>query len=346
LRTLLLSRSSAGRRTALEQLLQGYEKANQEILAEVVNFGEASKGSWWNPLRWRPFFGYRSACASLYRTVINYVLPEQADSSVKVQRRTENGTQRVRYVLRDDVMEGTEGGTVEDEENKVQDSAGQARALVVVLRQLATASAWELEKAAAIAHKETNSTADQWLARTPNLETPEYEVLLRDLQGSFEVRKYAPYSVVQTAGNSDSGSSGNQSFFTLAGYIFGKSNQEKERMAMTTPVQIERRTGTMSFIMPSKYWGEEALQSAPKPTEDAGVQLKSRPGELVAVSTFGGYARAKAVKERTEALLCSVGEREDIRVVDPTATRLMQYNDPFTVPWKRRNEVSVAVELV
>jgi len=258
-------------------------------------------------------------------------------------------------VLRDDVMDGdvnasavgeAEKEAPEGEASPEADNMSKARALVVLLRQLSASSPWQLEESAASAKgKEGAGSFDEWLERTPKLETPEYEVVLSDPGGAFEVRKYAPYSVVLTGGGSPESASGNSAFFKLAGYIFGKSNVEQEKMAMTTPVQIERRTGEMSFIMPSKYWGEDALQSAPAPAEDAGVRLDARPGETVAVSVFGGYARGRAVEERTEALLSALGQRDDLVIPDSGAVRLMQYNDPFTVPWKRRNEVSVPVEL-
>lgn len=353
-RTLLLSRSAARRRAALERLLRGYEEASAELLAEVAAHGEAARTRpWWSRLRLRPLLGYRSACASLHRTMLEHVLPAQAGSSVKVQRRAENGTERVRYVLRDDTMDGDIEDKVADadqqspqaaEQGEEEDTASKARALVVLLRQLSTATPWELEAGAATAKgQEGTGSFEQWLERTPKLETPEYEVVFNDPAGAFEVRKYAPYSVVQTGGDSSERRSGNSYFFALAGYIFGKANVEQEKMAMTTPVQVDRRTGAMSFIMPSKYWGEEALQAAPAPTEDAGVRLQSRPGETIAVSVFGGYARGRAVAERTEALLSALKQRDDMEVVDPSEIRLMQYNDPFTVPWKRRNEVSVPV---
>ena len=38
----------------------------------------------------------------------------------------------------------------------------------------------------------------------------------------------------------------NRSFFMLADYIFGKKNVRNEKMAMTTPVQMDRDSGAMS----------------------------------------------------------------------------------------------------
>ncbi|CAK0853052.1 unnamed protein product, partial [Prorocentrum cordatum] len=313
LRTLLLSRSGARRLAALKQLQSVLEGASGSAFAEVEAHGEAisGRGSWRDRLRLRPLVGYRSACASLYRTMVRYVMPEQAD-------------------------------VPDDEEASSEEQ--KARALSVVLRQLVGSSAWEVERAAAAGRgEEGDSSSDKWLARTPDLETPRFEVLQRDPAGVFEVRRYDPYSVVRTSAGA--GGNGTKSFFALAGYIFGKANTAQEKMAMTTPVQTERDSGAMSFIMPSRYWGDELLQAAPPPSEDASVELVAVPEEVVAVTVFGGYARSGVVAAKTQALIDAVAAAEGVEVVDAGRTRLMQYNDPFTVPWKRRNEVSVPVRL-
>jgi len=348
LRTLLLSRSEGKREVVLKQLQSVFESKSAEIVAEIQRHGEAKASlTWWPWLRIRPFLGYRSACASVYRTMVEHVLPAQAGSSIQVQQReTDSGGKTLRYVLRDDATEGDLADASNRSERAVAiaDPASQARALLVVLRQLREASAWEVEKAAG----EEVSSAEKWKARTPDLETPEYEVLFEDPSGVYEVRRYKAYSAVEMekGQEGEAAKGGNRQFFALANYIFGKANVAQEKMAMTTPVQMDSRTGTMSFIMPSNYWGEDQLKSAPAPTAEAGVRLVARGEETLAVSIFGGYARGQAVDEKKEALLKALDGASNLRVPDKDATRLMQYNDPFTVPWKRRNEVSVPVEML
>eukprot|EP00929_Paragymnodinium_shiwhaense_P049806 TRINITY_DN25116_c2_g1_i1.p1 TRINITY_DN25116_c2_g1~~TRINITY_DN25116_c2_g1_i1.p1 ORF type:complete len:213 (+),score=24.21 TRINITY_DN25116_c2_g1_i1:495-1133(+) len=203
-----------------------------------------------------------------------------------------------------------------------------------------TQTAWQLEAAARKAtSSESITSMEQWKDRTPDLETPEYDVVYQDPEGVFEIRQYSPYSVVQAEMES-----GNNSFFSLAGYIFGRTNAAEEKMKMTTPVQIDKANSTMSFILPSRYWGD-GLQSAPNPKAGAGVWLEAREKEVTAVSIFGGYARAGEVSKRKEALLSQLRNTPGIDILDPDAVKLFQYNDPFTVPWKRRNELSVAVRL-
>lgn len=75
-------------------------------------------------------------------------------------------------------------------------------------------------------------------------------------------------------------------FNTLARYLFGY-NQQKEAMAMTTPVEIrrsaERDTYSMSFVMPSRYGRE----NAPRPVETS-VRIGTTRQETVAAREFPG----------------------------------------------------------
>ncbi|CAK9042456.1 Heme-binding-like protein At3g10130, partial [Durusdinium trenchii] len=304
---------------ALKELAEVYDDASGEIFAEEKYAQQMEETPTLQMLRLRPFLGYRSACASLYRTVRDHILPQQADSPVVVQKQSREGEQR----LRSDAMDA--------EGKEAPLAASKARALFVALRQLTNSDPWSLERSA-------KSKDEDWAARTPKLETPKYEVVSRDALSGFEVREYAPYAVVQTRQGAEVAN--NRSFFMLADYIFGKKNVRNEKMAMTTPVQMDRDSGAMSFIMPSKYW--TSLETAPAPAENSGVLLQERPVETLAVSCFGGYALQATVAKKTEELIDFVEKSETWEIVENT-TRLMQYNDPFTVPWKRRNEVSIPV---
>jgi hypothetical protein len=62
-----------------------------------------------------------------------------------------------------------------------------------------------------------------------------------------------------------------------------------------------------------------------------------------AVVMFGGFAGKKDVEERKKQLL-EILSKDSEWTAEPNATiTLAQYNDPFTPPWKRRNEVSIKV---
>jgi hypothetical protein len=109
---------------------------------------------------------------------------------------------------------------------------------------------------------------------------------------------------------------------------------------MTTPVRSDA-TGTdaetirMAFYLPAEYTPD----TAPEPTEDE-VTLVTEPPKTVAVNQFSWYTPEWRVTRRTRKLLSTL-DREGIEPKgDPY---LLRYNDPWTPPFMRRNEVAVAV---
>ncbi len=62
-------------------------------------------------------------------------------------------------------------------------------------------------------------------------------------------------------------------FRKLAGYIFG-GNESETKISMTSPVHMDMKSASMSFVMPSSY-SEENL---PKP-DDPGVKIE-RTGDI------------------------------------------------------------------
>jgi hypothetical protein len=234
---------------------------------------------------------------------------------------------------------------------------------------------------------------DLILRRPQNLETPNYTIVAkrRHQRGGFEIRRYEPYSLcsvdMATARPPDSYKTdavisepqlkGASSFGALAGYLFGK-NQQETAMKMTAPVfttlnnnnddnndtnaAARRRDEKMSFVLPSEFWKDgEALSLAPQPLEGSGVTLERIEGGHRAVVMFGGYATRENVAQRKRELLQKIDKDPEWRVVaavssshaiDSASSGIMgdhgvalaQYNDPFTPPWKRLNEISIAVE--
>jgi SOUL heme-binding protein len=259
--------------------------------------------------------------------------------------------------------------------------ARRRRALISLLRSMSTEELEDdagqpaivaLEKKARRASKESGK--DLISRRPQDLETPEYEVIATgdELIGknkglSIEIRRYKPYSVCSVPMNKprpdDSSKTdaklrapelkGASSFGALAGYLFGK-NQQSTAMKMTTPVfttglpdnvdDSENDIREMQFVLPSEYWGDEKLRNAPVPLDGSGVTLQNRESEDRAVLMFSGYASAKSSKKRLNQLLSSLSSRDSKWKVVPNTESLAQYNDPFTPPWRRLNEVSVKVE--
>ena len=224
-----------------------------------------------------------------------------------------------------------------------EDDASKRRAVLSTLRQLAnTRGVLRLEREAR-RRARLAASFDEMLERTPKIGTPSFEIV-EDGQ-DFQVRKYDDFAVVRTARQqavSDDGvklgepkMSGAGAFQALAGYIFRK-NKREEKMAMTTPVFT--RAGQMEFVLPATYWKD--LEKAPAPVSN--VELTYGEGGLVAAAYYGGYATKDEVSRRQAGLVEAINASEDYAVAGETYSAA--YNDPFTPPWRRRNEVLVAVE--
>lgn len=229
-------------------------------------------------------------------------------------------------------------------------------ATIVALERAARREARASSKVRTVADR------DDMESRLPRgLETPQYTVVAQRPQ--LEIRRYEPFSICSVAMNKPRPSTaseetdakvsnpqlpGASSFGALAGYLFGK-NQQQTAMKMTTPV-LSRGEGEdrqMSFVLPSSYWNN-GLENAPAPLEGSGVVLERDDGGERAVVMFGGFASKKDVEMRTKQLLEGLrGDAEWQANPEDSTVSLAQYNDPFTPPWKRRNEVSIkAVPIV
>lgn len=229
----------------------------------------------------------------------------------------------------------------------------QRRAFVLLLRSLAG----EESKRPAIrslekqARQESKVNAQQLAQRRPaDLETPKYTVLKR--KSNFEIRKYDPFSVCSVsisasrplnnatdAAVASPEQPSSRAFGSLAGYLFGK-NKDQQAMKMTTPVLMTgNENKTMSFVLPSEYWN--GGKTAPEPLVGSGVRLEEKEGEVRAVIMFGGYASKKEVEQRKSQLKRFLAEQSEWQVDENESFAVAQYNDPFTPPWKRLNEVSL-----
>ncbi|CAM8931288.1 unnamed protein product [Rhodiola kirilowii] len=172
--------------------------------------------------------------------------------------------------------------------------------------------------------------------KTPDLETPKYQILKRT--ASYEVRKYAPYIVVETVGNELSGSKG---FNNIAGFIFGK-NSKQEKIAMTTPVfthtmDTDASKVAIQIVLPS----DKAMSSLPVPVED-GITLRNVEGGIAAVVKFSGKATENIVSEKAQTLRSDV--LKDGLVPKPGCS-FARYNDPGrTWSFTMRNEVLIWLE--
>ncbi len=186
-------------------------------------------------------------------------------------------------------------------------------------------------------------------------ESARYSVIFSD--GNFEVRDYADLVLVSTAMRFDAqGSDG--SFSRLFRYISGDNGQQK-KVAMTTPVFMERepgkladetlpdqaspdnrhagsRPGQMAFVVPE----EVASAGAPQPGNDK-VELRQREGGRFAAIRFTGRMGGETLSHRENEL------RQWMKQQNLTAAAAVEYagyDPPWTPGFLRRNEILIRIK--
>jgi SOUL heme-binding protein len=194
-------------------------------------------------------------------------------------------------------------------------------------------------------------------------EEPKYRVI--ETVGAIEIREYAPTIVAEVEVEGDRSEAASKGFRALAGYIFG-ANKSTQKIAMTAPVTQEPlpapnekiamtapvtqspvgATGTavdglqrwrVTFTMPSQY----TMETLPKP-DNASVKLSVQPGEKRATIRFSGFSTVNNLATHRSQLEAFIGERK-LQTSSPYTVAF--YNDPFTLPWNRRNEWWVAIQM-
>lgn len=177
-----------------------------------------------------------------------------------------------------------------------------------------------------------------FLSTPEGLFTPSYNLLTKT--DSYEIRSYEPYSVCSTQlKNAEIDSdqemvdpiSSGTSFNILVFYLFGK-NSQKRKMDMTTPVIMEKNI--MEFVMPPGMNSE----TAPVP-DNVDVSIKDVPAEIIAAREFTGIPTEGEVSRQRAFLEDSL--LSDGIMYDNLSFKVLQYNPPYTLPWLRRNEVTV-----
>ena len=181
-------------------------------------------------------------------------------------------------------------------------------------------------------------------------ETPRYTVE-RVLSEGIEIRSYALHLLaeVQVAGDRDQALG--RGFQVLAGYIFG-GNTSADKVAMTSPVTQRQGTGiamtspvsqtgadgvwAVTFMMPAQY----TVETLPVPDNDA-IRFYEAAPERHVVLTFSGWTR-DAVLQSREAELRAAAAAAGLAITGGPIFHY--YDDPFTAPWRRRNEVAFVIE--
>lgn len=183
---------------------------------------------------------------------------------------------------------------------------------------------------------------------------PPFSVSIAD--APFELREYPGFIVAETWVEGDFDAAGRAGFRRIANYIFGDNVADggtsakiamtapvtmepaSEKIAMTAPVTMENdgQRWRMHFVMPAGY----TLSTLPKP-KDPRITLREVPAHRMAVVRFSGFTTQTSMSAQTAKLQAWMQSRG----LTPKATpQIARYNDPFTLPWNRRNEMMVPVE--
>ena len=172
------------------------------------------------------------------------------------------------------------------------------------------------------------------------------------LTHNVEIRHYEERIAAQTTVvGGDESAARSAGFRRLAGYIFGGNHRNTkiamtapvsqhsgEKIAMTAPVSQEAGPdggSVIRFFMPSAM----TMEDLPAPNDDS-VVLVTVPAETVAVLRFSGDRSPAAVESHTKQLLDVLQDNGFKPNGVPTA---WFYDPPWTLPFRRRNEVAVAV---
>ena len=157
-------------------------------------------------------------------------------------------------------------------------------------------------------------------------------------QGAFEIREY-PELLMATTSTQFESQGGDGSFMRLFGYISG-ANADGQKVAMTTPVFMERESGgdpgQMGFVVPT----EVAQAGAPQPS-DSSVDLRDRRGGRFAVIRFSGRL-SPASYNNAERQLRKWMSAEGLTAEG--TTEAAGYDAPWTPGPFRRNELLIRFE--
>jgi hypothetical protein len=193
-------------------------------------------------------------------------------------------------------------------------------------------------------------SAKEELGSYRGYELPPYTVLAKEKQA--EIRQYAPQLMAEVTVEGDREEAVSAGFRILAAYIFGDNEsaavvamttpvtQEpaSEKIAMTTPVTQEKSgdAWVVRFGMPKQYTKE----TLPK-TKDVRIRfVTTKPSKRAAIR-YSGFSSDAIIAEQTQLLEAFTREQKLTRIGDPV---IAYYDDPFTFPWNRRNEIMIEVK--
>lgn len=171
------------------------------------------------------------------------------------------------------------------------------------------------------------------------VEEPSYRVLLAE--SPFEHRLYTEFVVAETELTGDFDTASRNGFRRIASYIFGENalaTGESKKIAMTAPVTVEENGNgwRLHFVMPAT----EKINTLPKP-KNAEVRLRRIPEHEMVTVRFSGWTTRAAIQQQTEQLTAWAAKK-NLRIAG--SAQVARYDDPFTLPWRRRNEILIPID--
>jgi hypothetical protein len=179
-----------------------------------------------------------------------------------------------------------------------------------------------------------------------SVEEAPFQVVER--RDGYELRRYAPVLVAETAMADDTTEARNAGFRVLASYIFG-ANDAARKINMTAPVVMAPETiamtapvlagsGRMAFVMPAQY---QAIEQLPRP-RDGRVTLRALPERVAAAHRFTWWATPERVAAKRNTLLAALA-RDGVKPIGAAAHAA--FNPPMSAPFVQRHEIIADVDL-
>mmetsp|Transcript_4761 Transcript_4761/g.13871 ORF Transcript_4761/g.13871 Transcript_4761/m.13871 type:complete len:393 (+) Transcript_4761:78-1256(+) len=174
------------------------------------------------------------------------------------------------------------------------------------------------------------------LRKTPKMmKEPEFEVL--DKFDGYEVRRYRRFTLATRTSDGYSPSDGLSAANPLSAMTVHLTNNADMNMTMYTPILIrynfrEPEPITVSFmVLPGTQVAEDD------------VELVQVPERVFAIRRFPGIATSDEVRRQYELLRDTLEETNIYEPYQKDMFSVLQYNPPYTIPWRRRNEIAIEV---
>eukprot|EP00588_Corethron_pennatum_P004689 CAMPEP_0194298656 /NCGR_PEP_ID=MMETSP0169-20130528/60286_1 /TAXON_ID=218684 /ORGANISM="Corethron pennatum, Strain L29A3" /LENGTH=681 /DNA_ID=CAMNT_0039048665 /DNA_START=31 /DNA_END=2073 /DNA_ORIENTATION=- len=155
---------------------------------------------------------------------------------------------------------------------------------------------------------------------------------------TLEVREYPGYEAVSAPLQSEDFTLTNMGagLTELSSYLLFGNNAGEEIMTMTVPFVIQ--SSTMWVPLSREY-----AQSPPETVDQ--LALRSVPSQTLATLAFRGICTNAEIERQTQTLMDAIDAEPTLSCGLGHSVQVFQYNAPGILPWRRRNEIALVVEV-